>query len=143
MVNASRRPVQADDLYRFVTVPDAQISPDGRRVVYVLHQIDPAGDSYRSALWISPTDGGEAVQFTAGIKRDTTPRWSPDGSRIAFLSDRDGKSQLYVLPANGGEPRKITDLPDGAGTPVWSVDGAMITFAAIVQVEPSPTDSDA
>jgi dipeptidyl aminopeptidase/acylaminoacyl peptidase len=143
MVNTTRRPVQAEDLYRFVTVPDAQISPDGRRVIYVLNQIDQANDSYRSALWIVPTDGGEATQFTAGIKRDTTPRWSPDGSSVAFLSDRDGKSQLFVIPANGGEPRKLTDLPDGAGTPVWSPDSLAIAFAAIVQVEPAPSDPEA
>ena len=143
MVNATRRPVQPEDLYRFVTVPDAQISPDGSRVIYVLNQIDPAADGYKSALWMIPADGGDAIQFTTGNRRDTSPRWSPDGTRIAFLSDREGPSQLYVIPATGGEPKKITDLPDGAGTPVWSADGSMLAFAAVVQHDPAPTDPEA
>ena len=143
MVNGTRRPAQPEDLYRFVTVPDAQISPDGARVAYVLNQIDPTTDGYKSAIWAKSVDEGEAIQFTSGQKRDTQPRWSPDGSRLAFLSDREGKPQLYVMPATGGEPKRLTDLPDGAGTPVWSPDGSRIAFSAVVQTEPAPSDPEA
>ncbi|MGH2583831.1 MAG: prolyl oligopeptidase family serine peptidase [Dehalococcoidia bacterium] len=143
MVNGSRRPVQAEDLYRFVTVADAQISPDGSRVAYVRQGVDPATDGYRSAIWIAPVDGGGSTQFTTGTKRDTAPRWSPDGSRLAFLSDRDDTSQLYVIPAAGGEPKRLTNLPDGAGLPVWSPDGTRIAFSATVQQEPAPEGPEA
>ena len=143
MVNGARRPAQPEDLYRFVTVPDAQIAPDGSRVAYVVNAIDPTTDGYKSAIWVIPAEGGEAVQFTGGQKRDMQPRWSPDGSKLAFLSDRDGKPQLYVMPATGGEAKRLTNLPDGAGTPVWSPDGRRIAFSAVVQQEPAPTDPEA
>lgn len=143
MTTGTRRPVQPDDLYRFVTVPDAQIAPDGSRVAYVLNRIDADADEYRSAVWLIGAEDGEAAQFTAGEKRDVSPRWSPDGSRLAFLSDRMGRPQIYVMAAGGGEARRITDLADGAGVPVWSPDGSQIAFAADVQRELAPDDAKA
>ncbi len=80
----------------------------------------------------------------ARAQRDTGPRWSPDGRRLAFLSDRDGEpAQLYVMPADGGEARKLTALDRGAGPAVWSPDGGRIVFAARVLKEPPPGDGEA
>src|SRR5579883_1795740 len=114
----ARRPIELEDFYRFVTASDAQLSPDGVRVAYVLTRIDRDADETRSAIWVVPFEGGDAVQFTAGTKTDSAPRWSPDGRWLAFLSNRDGKPQLYVMSTSGGEPRQLTKLEDGAGPAV-------------------------
>src|SRR5262245_8380956 len=75
---ATRRAVQPDDLFRVVTVPDAQVSPDGRRVAVVKQRVDVENDTYTSAIWLIDADGANPVQLTAGTTRDTSPRWSPD-----------------------------------------------------------------
>src|SRR5438128_680193 len=115
------------DLLAFKTIPDVQLSPDGHRVAFVVSEIDAERDEYRSAIWVLAADGGRPLRFTRGPKRDSVPRWSPDGEHLAFLSDReDEKPQLYVMPAAGGEPRKLTSLDAGAGAATWSPDGTTL-----------------
>ena len=138
------RPLQPDDLLAIKVVADVQLSPDGRRAAYTFTEIAPEQDEYRSAIWMAPVQGGEPRQFTRGPKRDSAPRWSPDGAWLAFLSDRDGEApQLYVMSANGGEPRRLTWLGHAAGPAVWSPDGARLLFAAPVPKEPPPSGKEA
>jgi dipeptidyl aminopeptidase/acylaminoacyl peptidase len=138
-----RRGIEPDDLYAIKGVTDVQLSLDGRRVAYVVSEIDREADDYHTSIWLVPVEGGEPVRFSQGPKKDSAPRWSPDGSQIAFLSDRDGGApQLYVIPADGGEARKLTSLEKGAGAPAWSPDGARIAFAARWLVEEPPKDKD-
>jgi Tol biopolymer transport system component len=85
---AQGRPITADDLFRLHIVSDPQPSPDGGRVAYVVTRLDEAADDYRAAIWVVPSDGGPSLQLTSGAARDTTPRWSPDGTRLAFVSNR-------------------------------------------------------
>ncbi len=145
MSEIQRRGMTPADLFRLVIVSDAQISPDGSKVALVRTRMDEEKDEYLSNIWIASTTAGEAVQFTYGQKRDLSPRWSPDGRFLAFLSERndDKKAQLYVIASDGGEPRRLTSQKSGAGQPVWSPDGSRIAFASrVAPEEPEEKEGD-
>src|SRR5688572_24264122 len=104
-----RRPMTTEDLYRLRFVSDPQVSPDGRRVVYVATWVDAEDRTrYRSQLMLVDSDGsGTPRPLTSGRHRDSAPRWSPDGCSLGFVSDRDNeRPQIFVLPLDGGEPRQ-------------------------------------
>lgn len=133
------RAMTPDDLFAITYVGECDISPDGMRVAFVATRMDREEDTYRSAIWLADTTTGEVRQFTAGAKRDGSPRWSPDGRWLAFVSERgEEKPQLAVMPANGGESRLLTKLPLGAGYPVWSPDSTRIAFSAKTGTPPDP-----
>ncbi|MFL5293606.1 MAG: TolB family protein, partial [Myxococcales bacterium] len=118
-----------DDLLGFRIVPEVQVSPDGRFIVLVVKESDGARDQDHSNLWLVGTTGGTPRQLTFDSSLTRAPRWSPDGSRLAFLSSRTGTSQLYVLRLDGGEARQITTRKEGAGIPSWSPDGKRLAFS--------------
>jgi len=123
-----------EDVYELTGVADPRLSPDGSTVAYVVWSTDRDSSEYRSSIWLAPSDGSrEPIRFTAGMKRDASPRWSPDGSELAFTSTRDDKhAQLYVMPVSGGEPRRLTSLKDEVADPCWSPDGSRIAFSTRV-----------
>jgi dipeptidyl aminopeptidase/acylaminoacyl peptidase len=137
-----------EDVYALTSVGDPRISPDGQRVAYVVTRIDKEESAYRSAIWVAPLDGSEEPrQFTSGERNDGSPRWSPDGRWLAFVSNRDGeekkaKGQLYVLPAHGGEPRKLTDGKESVESIAWSPDSSRIAFARRVPDEAYEEEDD-
>ena len=106
--------MRPEDVYALASVGDPRLSPDGRHVAYVVNRIDREANGYRAAIWVVPLDGSqEPRQLTSGERSDSSPRWSPDGRRLAFVSTRDGEDEkahgeLYVLPVEGGEPRRLT-----------------------------------
>jgi dipeptidyl aminopeptidase/acylaminoacyl peptidase len=132
--------MQPDDVYELTGVGDARISPDGSRVAFVVSTTDREANEYRSKIWVAPLDGSEEPRaFTTGEKRDGSPRWSPDGQWLAFVSNRgDDKAQgqIYVIPASGGgEARKLTDTKQGVSDAVWSPDSTRLAFTSRVPDE--------
>ncbi len=123
-----KRRITAEDLYRFQLITDCQISPDGQHVVFCVQRVDKKTEKKYSNLWIAPTDRGRARQFTYGDQVDSQPKWSPDGSEIAFVSNRDDEKQpqIYVIPFHGGEARPLTDLKGEFETFEWSPDGKQL-----------------
>jgi dipeptidyl aminopeptidase/acylaminoacyl peptidase len=140
--------MRPEDVYALTSAGDPRLSPDGRRVAYVVTRIDRAANAYRSAIWIAPLDGSEEPrQLTSGERSDDSPRWSPDGHWLAFVSSRDGEEekahgQLYVLPAAGGEPRRLTDGDEGVESIAWSPDSSRIAFARRVRDEAYDEDDE-
>ena len=86
------RPFAVDDLLSAVRVADPQLSPDSRTVVYMRTTTDLKSGARNADLWAVPADGGAARELIAGEKSENTPRWSPDGRRLAFISTRDGRA---------------------------------------------------
>jgi dipeptidyl aminopeptidase/acylaminoacyl peptidase len=134
-LGAATRPITETDLFRFAWIADPQISPDGRRVAFVKVTVDEKKTGYETAIWMVDADGTQRPRaFTAG-PQDLAPRWSPDGSRLAFTRavEKAGKAQppqLYVVATDGGEARALTDLPRGVASPVWSPDGRTLAFTS-------------
>src|SRR5262245_58609168 len=130
----SARAMMPADILRVRWISDPQISPDGRQVAFVVTVLSEEKDEYRSQIWMVDTAGGAPRRFTGGPKRDTEPRWSPDGRRLAFVSERDTKKkgQLYVMAADGGEAICLTDMKRGVSAPAWSPDGGRLAFVSKV-----------
>ncbi|MCP5100023.1 MAG: S9 family peptidase [Chloroflexi bacterium] len=125
MAAAKIKLISAEDLYRFELITDARISPDGKFIVYTIQRTDKKTEKKYSNLWLVPTAGGRAKQFTYGDQSDNTPRWAPDSSEIAFISNRSKpeQPQLYIIAVDGGEARPLTDLKGTIGAYTWSPDG--------------------
>jgi dipeptidyl aminopeptidase/acylaminoacyl peptidase len=120
------------DLFQIQLATDPQISPDGKQIVYVRHFNDPMTDRRYSNLWIINTDGSDHRPLTTGNRSDDSPRWSPEGTRIAYLSDADGKQQIYVRWMDSGQTARITNLEESPAAIAWSSDGKMLSFSALV-----------
>jgi dipeptidyl aminopeptidase/acylaminoacyl peptidase len=128
MPKQNKRTMSAEDLYRFRVVTDCQISPDGQHVVFCVQHVDAEDEKKHTNLWIVSTDGGESSPFTYGDHVDSKPKWSPDSTKIAFLSNRNDEDQpqIYVILFGGGEARQLTDMKGEFDTLEWSPSGEQL-----------------
>jgi len=137
----AKRLIAETDVTKFVWSADPQVSANGRTVAFTRVDASEKKDEYETSIWVAATNGNTPPRrFTAG-PRDSAPRFSPDGTLLAFVrvAEKDGKRQppqLYLMPMGGGDPKAITDLPKGAGALTFSPDGKTIVF------ESTTTDDD-
>jgi dipeptidyl aminopeptidase/acylaminoacyl peptidase len=130
--------LSAMDLMKIATVGSPRISPDGSRIAYTVGEVKMEKDKEWKTVtqvWVVPVAGGKAIQFTRGDKNSTAPDWSPDGSSLAFLSDRekDGERQVWMMMANGGEAWAVTSHKGGVTAFRWSPDGKQLLLSGTDQ----------
>lgn len=137
---AETRLLTPADVYNLRAVADPRVSPDGRLVAFTVTSLDSKEDAQDADVWVVPFAGGEARRLTSSPKRESTPRWSPDGRYLAFLSAREGKkSQVWLWDRTGGEPVRLTDYKADVEEIVWSPDGRRL---ALVVGDVDPDDPD-
>src|SRR5258706_11608543 len=132
---AQERRFTIDDLLKARRVSDPQLSPRGDLVAFTITDVDKVANKGTTQIYVVPLGGGEMRQLTNDEHSSASPRWSPDGDKLAFISARDGEDQIWTIDVSSGALKKITTLSTGAGDPVWSPDGKWLAFASDVYPE--------
>ena len=135
LADDATHPFSVHDMVAMDRISDAQVSPDGKWVAFVLRTTDLEADRGRTDVWRIAVDGTGLRRLTTHEAGDWNPRWSPDGSALYFVSSRSGSSQIWRLPMAGGEAKQITDLPLDVGNLVVSPDGKHVAFSVEVFVD--------
>lgn len=120
------------DIFELEFASDPQISPNGERVVYVRNSFDIMTDKSQARLWVVNADGKEHRPITDFDQLGSSPRWSPDGNRIAFVSSDGSKGQIFCRWMDTGETAKLTSLLESPSGLKWSPDGKKIAFSSFV-----------
>src|SRR5438874_13746399 len=137
---AQERRFTIDDLLKVRRVSDPQVSPKGDLVAFTITDVDKVANKSTTQIYLAPLGGGEVRQLTNDEHSSASPRWSPDGEKLAFVSARDGEDQIWTIDVSNGALKKITSISTGAGDPVWSPDGNWLAFVSDVYPE-CPNDA--
>lgn len=124
------RAMEPRDIPSLRSAQDAQISPDGRTVAFVVSEHDSKENLYQTDIFLVSTSGGEPLRFTRHGRNDRSPRFSPDGSKLAFISEREDKPQIFLADLRGGDPWKLSEMKAGVSAFDWSPDGSWIAALA-------------
>ena len=118
------------ELMKIKSINQTDISNDGKYIAYVVREaiMTDKKSEFLSQIWVSNTGGSQSIQYTFNEKSSTSPKFSPDGNKIAFLSSRSGKNQIWIMNTLGGEAKKLTDEKKGVRSIKWSPDGNNISF---------------
>ena len=130
---------QPSQVLKMKNISSLSVSPDGSKIAYAVREALMTDDAseYINTIYVAGADGKNTVQLTRNAKNNTTPKWSPDGKWIAFLSNRDGKNNIYLIAVAGGESEKITDVKTADRNFQWSPDDRAIAFT----VSDAPSDA--
>jgi|UPI0002F8A2AD dipeptidyl aminopeptidase/acylaminoacyl peptidase len=123
------------DLFDLAIAADPQISPDGRHIAYVRRANDIMTDRAVSSIWLIDTATGRETPLAGQDGPAFSPRWSPDGSRLAYVSAAGGSAQLWVRWMDGGEAVRLTGLPTSPSSLTWAPDGRSIAYTMLVKDE--------
>ena len=123
----------ADHLFTLQSIANPVLSPSNEEAVFIRTQINKEDNKYYSHLFHVHIESGETTQWTFGKERISSPQWSPDGKQVAFLSNREEKSQVYILNKRGGEAKKATDFANGVSSFLWSPCGKKIWLTGSVE----------
>ena len=126
------------DVFNLEMVNDPQVSPDGRRVVYMRTSMDIMKDQSRSSLWVINTDGTDSRPLLSSRQSYASPRWSPDGKRLIYIFGFEGGPQMYVRWMDTGQTALISNLTETPGSLAWSPDGRWIAFTMFVPKDKEP-----
>jgi len=132
---AQERRFTVNDLLKVRRVGDPQVSPKGDLVAFTITDMDTAANRGTTQIYLVPLGGGEMRQLTNDENSSASPRWSPDGEKLAFVSARDGEDQVWTIDVSSGALKKITSISTGAADPVWSPDGSLIAFTSEIYPE--------
>jgi len=132
--SAQLRTFTVDDEMKLRSIVDVKISPDGKRVAYVVSTPSLAKNEHEAALYVVPSDGGASMRLGETVRILNTPlpaprlRWSPDGGTLGVLGLSNDKPQVFAIPVRGGVPRALTDAPEGVSLFEWSPDGKSLAY---------------